>query len=276
MGAPRSAGSHAGGRREASGKRASAETSDSRQSPRHMPELICRKTRPAADDRSRTVRGRHAGHSGHVPALRSDRGVAEKITEDGVEDLWSRCGPPVEHLPRVSGSRCAAGPWARHRGEASAQEEVHGPRGRVRTSRAGPPPAGIVATEPPGPPYRRHSRLPGPRADPRSPCKRRRPERHRAHGRAHGHIYREHGPASRRVRGRNPAIRDETLNGRDAANYAGCTRFAHVRAARVSGACAAPAVQRSPRWLNRTPGEGDPRTPRQDQAGRPAPSGITR
>lgn len=79
-----------------------------------------------------------------------------------------------------------------------------------------------------------------------------------------------------RVRGRNLAIRDETLNGRDAANYAGCTRFAHVRAARVSGACAAAAVKRSPRWLNRVPGEGDPRTPRQDQAGRPTPSGITR
>jgi hypothetical protein len=202
--------------------------------------------------------------------------IAERGTDEAVEEVCSMCGAPVEHLPGASAGDGAAGVRARRRGEASAQEEVRGPGGRVRTSRTGPPPAGMVTADPPGPPYRRHSRLPGPRADPRFPCKRRRPGRHRAHGRAHGHIYREHGPASWRVRGRNLAIRDETLNGRDAANYAGCTRFAHVRAARVSGACAAPAVQRSPRWLNRTPGEGDPRTPRQDQAGRPAPSGITR
>lgn len=73
-----------------------------------------------------------------------------------------------------------------------------------------------------------------------------------------------------------PAIRHKALNGRDAANYAGCTRFAHVRAARVSGACTAPAGKGRSRWLNRAPGEGDPRTPRHHQAGRPAPSGITR
>lgn len=79
-----------------------------------------------------------------------------------------------------------------------------------------------------------------------------------------------------RVRGWILAIRRKRLNGRDAANYAGCTRFAHVRATRVPGACATPVVKRRPRWLNRVPGEGDPRTPRQDQAGRPAPSGITR
>ncbi|SDN09295.1 hypothetical protein SAMN05216259_102597 [Actinacidiphila guanduensis] len=49
----------------------------------------------------------------------------------------------------------------------------------------------------PAPP--RHSRLPGPRADPWRPCKRRRTDRHRAHGRAHGHIYREHTPDRARI-----------------------------------------------------------------------------
>jgi hypothetical protein len=152
--------------------------------------------------------------------------------------------------------------------------------------------------------------LAGTRADPRPPCKRHltrpaqsarpgaRPHIPGAHSRPcacrtpepptrHVPATRHPAPAQGRHRVRTPpahwliwdwfpAIRHKALNGRDAANYAGCTRFAPVRAARVSGACTAPAVKRRSRWLNRAPGEGDPRSPCHHQAGRPAPSGITR
>lgn len=155
----------------------------------------------------------------------------------------------------------------------------------------------------------RHSRLAEARANPRLICNRPQPVRHRAHRRAHSHIHREHAPSAsatsrgrprgdhgRRVirssrdgpaghfprkehvpvRGWIRAIRHETLNGREAANYAGCIRFAPVRVARISGPDTALAANRRPRWLNRAPGKGDPRTPTTDQARRPAPSGITR
>jgi hypothetical protein len=156
---------------------------------------------------------------------------------------------------------------------------VRRPGRRVRAPRAGPPPAGIVAAEPPGPPRPAIAawRSGGPTHAPMQARPPRAAQSARPGARPHipgAHSVSRHG--TRTVRGWIRAIRHKPLNGRDAANYAGCTRFAHVRAARVSGACAASSGNRRPRWLNRVQGEGDPRTPRHDQAGRPAPSGITR
>ncbi|MDX6353632.1 MAG: hypothetical protein QOF98_535 [Streptomyces sp.] len=189
------------------------------------------------------------------------------------------------------------------------------PGRHVPASRAGPPPAGIVAAEPPVARPAPASRLSKPRADPRhhaSPAARNGTERMAGRTatytgstlrlawpprRAHRSPLNDprtgpktdRGPTEDRnrtgpeptllgrlgpfggpsVRGSFLAIRHKPLNGRDAANYAGCTRFAHVRAARVPGACTAPAVKRRTRWLNRDPGEGDPRTPRH-----PRPAGL--
>ena len=107
----------------------------------------------------------------------------------------------------------------------------------ARTSRAGPPPAGIVAAEPLcGPPRpaiaacRGHGPTHGPMQAPRhGPAQSAQPG-------ARPHIPGAHaGSRAYRSRpgGRIPAIRHKALNGRDPANYAGCIRFAPLRVART-------------------------------------------
>lgn len=101
------------------------------------------------------------------------------------------------------------------------------PGGRFNAPRAGPPPAGIVAAELAGPPHPAIAawRKRGPTHG--SPCNRPHPSRHRAHRRAHGHIYREHTPHT--PKGGPPAPRRVP----PAANH-------RIPARRSSGALSAP------------------------------------
>lgn len=172
------------------------------------------------------------------------------------------------------------------------------PGGRARARVEGGCPARRTHTRPPdrsaargdcgdGTPWPaplRHSRLAGRRADPRPPCKRAPPEAAQsAQPGARPHIPGAHAGSHRgrvpwglfSARGFAPSgtrlltvgMRRTTLGVPGSHTYARLGYPAHAPR---------PADRGGPRWLIRVQGEGDPRTPRQDQAGRPAPSGITR
>lgn len=228
-----------GGRREALG-----ETSGSRQIQPHIPQLICQRGHVRNGGGLVAVGPGGGQERGRREREGAGGGSGNSGSGEGRRRAGRRCAPVGR-----AGRRCAAAVRRPGRGGPPPGPVRH-PRGLwQRNSWTRPSPS---------------SRLPGPWTEPWPPCKRRTPGRHR---RTAGRTATYTGSTRRFTRGLlppggwNPAIRHKALNGRDSANYAGCIRFAHVRAARVSGTCSARAPKGSARWLNRVPWGGRPPYP---------------
>lgn len=132
--------------------------------PRHMPGVICRVTEADSGDRFpprifvRTPTIVLPQTTERRGARDPERPSAARATTAGIRHR-PRSVPPAPAIGSISGPP--------HPARSGRPAHTTRPGKRLNAPRAGPPPAGIVAAEPAGPPHPRHSRLTEARAGPR-------------------------------------------------------------------------------------------------------------